>query len=153
VRLEALGFEGVFDYAGGKRNWVAEGMPTEGERSDEPRSGDVARPDPPTCPPETSIADLDGRGDIAEWGLCVVTDREGIVHGLLTPDAIARSPGTARAAQVMTLAPSTRRPDTSLPKMLDRLTDEGTDSILITTSRGRLLGVLFLEDLRRQLGE
>lgn len=153
MRLEALGFGAVFDYAGGKKDWVSEGMPIEGERADETRSGDIARPDPPTCRPEASIGDLDDRDDIAEWGLCVVADEEGIVHGLLSLPDIERSPGTARVDQVMDLAPPTRRPDTSVTKMLDRLTDKQVESALITTSRGRLLGVLFLEDLRRHLDD
>jgi CBS domain-containing protein len=153
VRLEALGFGAVFDYAGGKKDWVSEGMPVEGERADEARSGHVARPDPPTCTPEASIGDLSGREDIAEWGLCVVADEEGIVHGLLSLSDIERSAGTTRVDQVMDVAPPTRRPDTSLPKMLDRLTDKQLDSVLITTSRGRLLGVLFLEDIRRHLDD
>jgi CBS domain-containing protein len=151
VRLEALGFGAVFDYAGGKKDWVSEGMPVEGERADEARSGHVARPDPPTCRPEGSIGDLVGRDDIAEWGLCVVADEEGIVHGLLSLSDIELSPGTARVDKVMDLAPPTRRPDTSLAKMVDRFTDKQLESVLITTSRGRLLGVLFLEDIRRHL--
>jgi CBS domain-containing protein len=153
VRLEALGFGAVFDYAGGKKDWVSEGMPVEGERADEARSGHVARPDPPTCRPEASIGDLDGREDIAEWGLCVVADEEGIVHGLLSLSDIEGSPGTARVEDVMDLAPPTRRPDTALLKMLDRLTDELLESVLVTTSRGRLLGVLYLEDIRRHLDD
>ena len=151
MRLEALGFGAVFDYAGGKKDWVSEGMPVEGERAGEARSGHIARPDPPTCTPESSIDDLSGREDIAEWGLCVVADEEGIVHGLLSLSDIERSPGTARVDQVMDVAPPTRRPDTSLAKMRDRLTDKQLESTLITTSRGRLLGVLFLEGIRRHL--
>lgn len=151
MRLEALGFDAVFDYAGGKKDWVSEGMPVEGERADEARSGHLARLDPPTCRPGASIGDLDGRDDIAEWGQCVVTDEEGIVHGLLSLADIERSPDTAEVDEVMDLAPPTRRPDTSPAKMLDRLTEKQVESVLITTSRGRLLGVLFLEDLRRHL--
>jgi CBS domain-containing protein len=153
VRLEALGFSAVYEYAGGKKDWVSEGMPVEGERAGEARSGDIARIDPPTCLPDASIEDLQGRADITEWGLCVVTDEQDIVHGLLTGADIERSPGEARVDHVMDPAPSTRRPDTSIPKMLDRLTEKQRDSVLVTTSRGRLLGVLFLEDIRRHLGK
>ena len=153
MRLEALGFDAVFDYAGGKKDWVSEGMPTEGERAHQARSGHVARIGPPTCRPDATIGDLDGREDVAEWGLCVVTDDEGIVHGLLDLPDIERASGTARVESVMDLAPPTRRPDTSLAKMLDRLTDKQLESVLITTSRGRLLGVLFLGDLRRHFDD
>ena len=153
MRLEALGFDAVYDYAGGKKDWVSEGMPTVGERAGEPRSGDVARSDAPTCLPDASIEDLDERDRIAEWGLCVVLDQERIVHGLLSADDVTRSPGSTRVDEVMDPAPATRRPDTSLSKMLDRLTEEPAESVLITTGRGRLLGVLFLEDVRRHLAE
>jgi CBS domain-containing protein len=153
VRLEALGFDGVYDYAAGKKDWVSEGMPVAGERAGEARSGDIARTDPPTCLPDASIDDLDDQDRIAEWGLCVVIDEEGIVHGLLSSDDAARSSGPTRVDQVMDRAPATRRPDTSLSKMLERFTEKQAESVLITTSRGRLLGVLFLEDLRRHVGE
>jgi CBS domain-containing protein len=153
VRLEALGFDAVYDYAAGKKDWVSEGMPVAGERAGEARSGDLARTDPPTCLNDASIAELEDRAGIAEWGLCVVIDEEGIVHGLLSADDVARSSGPTRVDQVMDRAPTTRRPDTSLSKMLERLTEKQAESVLITTGRGRLLGILFLEDLRRHLGE
>jgi len=153
VRLEALGFDAVYDYAAGKKDWVSEGLPVSGERAGEVRSGDIARTGAPTCLPNASIADLEDRDDIAEWGLCVVIDEEGIVHGLLSADDVARSSGPTRVDRVMDPAPATRRPDTSLSKMLERLTEKQAESVLITTSRGRLLGVLFLEDLRRHFGE
>jgi hypothetical protein len=49
VRLETLGFTQVFDYAAGKADWTSTGLPTEGTLADQPRAGDIAQRDVPTC--------------------------------------------------------------------------------------------------------
>jgi len=48
-RLETLGFEQVFDYVEGKADWLARGLPAEGEQADEGRAGHLARRDVATC--------------------------------------------------------------------------------------------------------
>src|SRR3954454_23611829 len=48
--LETLGFEDVFDYVPGKVDWIARGLPTDGENVDAHRVGRLARDDVATCP-------------------------------------------------------------------------------------------------------
>ncbi len=48
-RLESLGFGEVYDYAAGKLDWMAAGLPTEGTNAELLRAGDVARNDVSTC--------------------------------------------------------------------------------------------------------
>jgi hypothetical protein len=43
ARLESLGFREVFEYKAGKLDWMAAGLPTEGEGSRRPRAGEAAR--------------------------------------------------------------------------------------------------------------
>lgn len=148
MRLEALGFSDVFDYAGGKRDWLAEGMPGEGDRAGELRAGSVARGDAPTCRPGTTVQRLAGRNDVDVWGRCVVTDEEGTVHGLLISETIGSARPEEPVDRVMERAPLTIRPDASLASTLENLEENSSDSVLITTSRGRLLGILFADDLR-----
>lgn len=147
MRLEALGFANVFDYAGGKKDWMAEGMPVEGDRAAEARVGSLARIDPPTCRPGVLLSQLTGREEIEEWGLCVVTDRAGTVHGALSENAISSADPGEPVDMVMELAPVTLRPDASIEGTMRYLEERSLDSVLITTSRGRLIGVLTYHDL------
>ena len=48
ARLETLGFQKVYDYQGGKLDWLGAGLPREGEDAAKPTVGDVARPGLPT---------------------------------------------------------------------------------------------------------
>ena len=48
-RLESLGFTQVYDYVAGKLDWLAAGLTSEGSNAQQPRAGDVARSDVPTC--------------------------------------------------------------------------------------------------------
>jgi 3-mercaptopyruvate sulfurtransferase SseA len=48
-RLESLGSGQVYDYAVGKSDWMAAGLPTEGAAAGRPTAATVARRDVPTC--------------------------------------------------------------------------------------------------------
>ena len=50
-RLESLGFTKVYDYVGGKSDWIAAGLPVEGELANVPRAINVVKRDVPTCGP------------------------------------------------------------------------------------------------------
>ena len=57
-RLESFGFTDVYDYAAGKLDWLAAGLPTEGTNAERPRAADVARRDVPTCHLEEGLGDV-----------------------------------------------------------------------------------------------
>ena len=54
-QLASLGFAEVYDYVAGELDWLAAGLPTEGANANQPRAGDVARRDVPTCRLDESI--------------------------------------------------------------------------------------------------
>lgn len=147
ARLEALGFGQVYDYVGGKKAWLSAGLPTEGEKSGQPRSGDLARRQPPTCRPDDSVDDLRDRSDIGLWGVAVVVDDRHVVHGVISPRAIPRAPNGSRVDAVMELGPTTIRPSRSMESALDRMDDLGADHVLVTTEFGELVGVLYRSDI------
>ena len=147
ARLAALGFDGVFDYVGGKKDWIASGLPLEGARSGQTRALDLARTDVPTCHPEGHVGPVRDRLESGEWRLCVVVDEDRVVHGLLTEEAIASSAAGRRVTEVMELGPSTIRPRSSLENALEHIDDAGGDSILVTTEFGELLGLLYRADV------
>jgi hypothetical protein len=58
-RLEdTLGFDQVYRYTPGKVDWLAAGLPREGEMARMPRIGDVADRDVPTCGPDQRAGEL-----------------------------------------------------------------------------------------------
>src|ERR671935_3069317 len=82
-RLEALGFEEVYDYEAGKQDWAAMGLPTEGKLAERPRAGDVALPDVPTCGMDDALAAVRERMAGSGFDVCVVVNEERVVLGLL----------------------------------------------------------------------
>src|ERR687895_579605 len=88
-RLEALGFEEVYDYAASKEDWFACGQPREGQSTEVPWAGDLAR-DVPTCSSDELVGAVRERVLGKETDLCVVVNEERIVLGLLRGDVLAK---------------------------------------------------------------
>lgn len=151
ARLAALGFNRVYDYVGGKKNWLAAGLPVEGERAGELHSGDLTRRSPPTCRPGGTIASIDG-AEVESWGLCVVTGVDDVVLGLVTPGDLAGSSHAARLDEIMQPGPTTIRPSRSVKSSRDLIDQLEVDFVLVTTELGELLGVLYREDVDVQAG-
>ena|SRR5437868_6803274 len=143
ARLELLGFADVSHYAGGKHDWMSAGLPTEGEKARLPRAGTVARSDVPTCMP----GDLVGQVDRAA-GVAIVVDRDNVVVGMLRQEQLDGDPGM-RVEDVMLCGPSTFRPYVPIGEMADYMTEHDLDSSPVTTSDGKLVGVLFRDDAVR----
>lgn len=151
ARLEAMGFTRVYDYVGGKKDWLAADLPVVGQRAGQPRSGDLARREPPTCRPGDWTTAVD-RARVEAWGLCVVTDEANIVHGLVTPDDLATS-RHEKIDEVMQLGPTTIRPSQSLQSALEQIDQLEAAFVLVTTEFGELLGVLYRDDAQAHLGD
>ncbi len=151
-RLESLGFTKVFDYVAGKADWLASGLPVDGKLADYPRAGTVARKDVPTCSLTDRLGDVRDRTLDADQNVCVVVKDDRIVLGRLRGDALRGDPG-ATVESVMESGPTTTRPDDPLEAITERLKDARVGSILVTTSDGRLVGILYREDAERVLAE
>src|SRR4030081_2101032 len=111
-RLETLGFAQVMDYADGKLDWMAAGLPTEGTNATKPRAGDLARKDTPTCRLNDRLAEVRDRVRGLGWGAVVVFNEERIVLGLLRSKELD-SDGYQLIEHVMRPGPSTFRPFTA----------------------------------------
>jgi Mg/Co/Ni transporter MgtE len=83
-----------------------------------------------------------------EWRICVVTNSEGVVLGLLRRQAL-RSGESVRAEDAMSLGPSTIRPSARRDAIAQRMRDQDLTRIVVTRSDGTLIGVLRPEDLER----
>ena len=142
-RLESLGYTQVYRYVGGKVEWLASGLPSEGEQASEPRIGALAIRDVPTCRPGQRIGDLHLSDD-----LCVVVNSEGVILGDLRGRALCSSPG-ALVEDVMNPGAVTYRPNVSVQEMAHTLAGSGAKRVLISDPDGRLIGLLRREDVEQ----
>ena len=151
-RLESFGFRKVYDYVGGKLDWMAAGLPTEGTNAEHPRAGDVSRKDVPTAALDEKLGDVRERVKNAGWDAVVVINQERVVLGLLRAKELEKD-ADLRMEQAMRPGPSTFRPYVPIKKMADHMTEHMLDSSPITTSDGRLVGLLLQKDAVRVAGE
>ena len=129
----------------GKLDWLAAGLPSEGTNAERPRAGNVARKDVPTCRLDERLGDVRDRVREARWDACVVVNEERVVFGLL------RSPELETNLDLgiegaMRPGPSTFRPFVSIEEMAAFMIEHDLDSSPITTSDGRLVGLLRRQD-------
>jgi len=140
-----MGFSDVYDYEAGKLDWLAAGLPTEGSNAERPRAGDVARKDAPTCSLDERLGDVRARVEAAGWNACAVVNEERIVLGLLRSKEM-EGDGEQRIEESMRPGPSTFRPHVPIAEMASFMTKHDLESSPITTSDGRLVGILRRED-------
>ena len=135
----------MFDYAAGKLDWLAAGLRTEGTNAERPRAGDVARTDVPTCRLDERLGDVRERVEAAGWDACVVVNEERVVLGLLRANEL-RSDPDLRIEAAMRPGPSTFRPFVSIETMAKTMLEHDAANSPITTSDGRLVGLLVRAD-------
>src|SRR5919199_6445494 len=76
-RLETLGFEQVYDYVAGKVDWLARGLPAEGDRAGEARVGKIARDDVVTCRLDTRVGSVREEIEASPYGFALVVAGDG----------------------------------------------------------------------------
>ena len=145
-RLETLGFGEVYDYVDGKLDWMAAGLPTEGTNAMQPRAGDTARKDVPTCGLKERLGDVRERVAVQGWDSVVVVNEDRVVLGLLRSKELAKD-SDQLIEQVMRPGPSTFRPFVSLNEMAQFMIEHKIENAPITTSDGRLVGLLVYKDV------
>ena len=159
-RLESLGFTQVYDYTTGLADWTANGLPTEGNkvgvvregvvRRDALRARDAVRTDVVTCRLQDTIGSVKERLRSAKQRQCIVTSEDGVVLGRLRSRQLEGDPDAAAEA-VMESGPSTIRPDVSLAEFTEHMRAKNVGSVLVTTSTGHLIGVLYRNDAEEKL--
>ncbi len=137
-RLEHLGFADVYDYVPGKSDWMAAGLPREGQSMHTPYAGDVAHRDVPTClirASPDSVATV-----LRAHGFCVAVTDDNIVLGMVYAQDVTNHNGPVE--QVMRPGPTTVRANEPVPPLVERMHAADVDTILVTNPEGRLLGLL-----------
>jgi CBS domain-containing protein len=143
-----MGFGEVYDYGTGKQNWLASGLPVEGENADMPRVGGIARDDVPTCRLDERLGEVRERVQATDHDTCVVVNRERVVLGILRPKHLdGEADGIVEKA--MQPGPSTFRPHVSAAELGEYMVRHDLASAPITTGEGVLVGLLLKEDAAR----
>ena len=145
-----LGFREVYDYEGGKLDWLGAGLPRAGADATKLTVGDIARPGLPT-------ARLGDRADtvLAEmapdaWPQAVVVDEAGVVLGRLRKSRLQESPAEL-VDVLLEEGPSTARANEDLVATIEGMKAEDIHFLLVSTPEGHPLGLLFLEDATKRL--
>ena len=140
-----MGFMAVYDYVYGKRDWGSSGLPREGRLTEIPSAGEVARRDVPTCGLDDDLESVRERVRASGWDTCMVVDATGILLGRLGRRPLRETGGTVEEA--MSEGPSTVRPSIGIDALAKRMRDANRTSQPVTTSDGRLVGLVILEDI------
>ena len=151
-RLETLGFTDAYDYVLGKADWLAHGLPTEGEHADVPRAKDLLRDDAVTAQLDEPVGAVGERVARSPYGFAFVLAGDGTLLGRLRK-ATLDGDADAAAQDVMEPGPSTVRADSKLEKLVARMRQHNLHAMVVTTPEGRLLGVVRRDDAERRLAE
>jgi CBS-domain-containing membrane protein len=135
----------VYDYVPGKVDWLARGLPTEGERAADERVGDRAHDDVVTCGLDAQAGEMRERIDASPYGFALVTGADGTLLGRLRRSALEDASGTAE--ELMSPGPSTVRPDGAIDELREKLDDKDLKTAIVSTPEGRLIGVVRRSEL------
>lgn len=127
-------------------DWMAAGLPTEGTAAALPTAGKLARGDAPTCLMTETVGQAAARAGAAGIGACVVVNDRQVVMGMLRTAQLTGDPGEL-VEKVMRPGPSTYRPFVVAAQLLEEMTKSDLPDVPVTTSDGRLVGLLLREDI------
>ena len=105
----------------------------------------MARRDAPTCRLDEPIGEVRERVRAAGWDACVVVNEERVVLGLLRKEELENGRDEL-VERVMRPGPSTFRPHVSIQEMAHYMVDHDLPTSPVTSSDGRLIGILRVED-------
>jgi rhodanese-related sulfurtransferase/CBS domain-containing protein len=144
--LDRFGFERVFDYAASKVDYLARGLPREGEKAGERRAVDAIRDEVVSCAPGEAIEEARTRIDSSPFGFGLVVNEGGVVLGRLRRSLLQQSEGGV-VEEVMEVGPSTVRANVRAEELRERLEQRELRCAIVTTPDGVLLGVVRRADL------
>ncbi|MDQ6729651.1 MAG: CBS domain-containing protein [Actinomycetota bacterium] len=151
-RLEALGFEQVADYVGGKADWLGHGLPREGTTNGVLYTGELVDREPPTCGLSATAGDVTAQLSAVRYGFCLVVNEQRVLLGRVRQRALAVADENTSVEAVMEPGPSTVRPNTPARDLTERLPQRDLQTAIVTATDGCLIGVLHRADVERELG-
>ena len=100
----------------------------------------------PTCSLGERLGDVRDRVAAAGWDACVVVSSGHVVLGLLRARELQADP-QQRVDQAMRPGPSTYRPFVPVAELRGIMSDRNLESSPVTTSDGRLVGLVRRQDV------
>lgn len=140
-----MGFETVGDYAAGEADWIAAGLPIEGESASEPSVTQVLS-DVPRVLLYEDVGMAGKRVLDAGWKTAMVVNDDDIVLGRLYSSQLRGGEGWA-AQELMQEGPSTSRASLSTDEARHLMDHNELTTLPVTTPEGTLLGLVLREDL------
>ena len=108
----------------------------------------MARSDVPTCRLDEPMGEVRKRVRALGWDACVVTNEERVVLGLLRTGELEQGQDEP-VEKVMRPGPSTFRPHVPIEELAHHMIHHDLPTSPVTTSDGRLVGLLGREDAAR----
>lgn len=128
-------------------DWLAYGLPVEGEVGSRSRIGSVMDTDVLTCHMGDRVGDTARMAVSRGTSLAVVLNHAGVVTGVLRRKALDGDPGHA-VEQAMQPGPSMFRPGVPVQEMIEFLVKRDLSGALVGTPDGRLVGAVTLSALQ-----
>jgi rhodanese-related sulfurtransferase len=145
AQLAWLDFE-AYDYALSKVDWMAHGQPMEGTAATKPTALTFAQKDVPICALTDRVEQVKRQIDASRYKFALVLAK-GVVLGRLRRSRLEDEPEEASASALMEPGPSTTRPHTDLEQLAKQFESSGTNTAILTTPTGELVGVVRRVDL------
>lgn len=139
----------MYDYEAGKADWFAAGLPREGKLANVPRVGEIARRDDVTCQLTERPGEVADKIRAAGKDACIVVTDGNVVLGRVRRNALDGD----TIEKMMESGPTTFRTDAMLASVMGRMVARSVESVLVTTSDGRLVGTLYRSDAESRLAE
>lgn len=136
-QLERLGFTNVSDFVHGKAYWLASGRPTTRTHPID-RVVDHLDPTVATVRPDATVADA--LKTLAGAGRIVVVSESDVVVGTARAERLRDAEPGSVVGDIMSVGPTTIRPDEDAEAVRKRMTERGVSSLLVTIPTGELLG-------------
>jgi CBS domain-containing protein len=140
-RLATLGYD-VYDYAAGKVDWIAHGLPIEGTAAERRTALSLARDDVAVCALDDHATDVARQIDASPYGFALVLSTEEVVLGRVRRSRLNGGDSGAHAEAVMEPGPSTIRPHLTVEELVARLGRSDVRTLIVTDPEGKLLGVV-----------
>jgi rhodanese-related sulfurtransferase len=145
--LTTMGFTRVHDYAPGKVDWLAHGLPAEGTHADKPTAGRLARRDVVTCSMGDQARDVLERVAASPYGFALVLSATGVLLGRARRSTLETTMAQQRIEPIVEPGPSTIRPHVASDELRQRVEGSGVRTLVVTTPGGMLLGVVRRHDV------
>lgn len=141
-QLERLGFTDVSDFVQGKAYWLASGRPTTRTLPID-RVIDHIDPTVATVRPDATVGHA--LKTLVGADRVVVVSESEVVVGTVRGERLRDAEPGSIVGDIMSIGPTTIRPDEDAKAVRDRMTKRGVSTLLVTTPTGELLGTFNVE--------